>query len=137
MIHKRRRLYPLLLLLISCGYVWLLVCNNNSSRGLGWNGCLTRYIFHIPCPSCGTTRAVRAAFHGEWLESLCFNPLGILLAAMMVIIPFWILVDVFTGSTSLLKAYCFIERKFRTWPYALGGILALLINWIWNLTKYT
>ena len=136
MIHKRRQLYPLLLLLISCGYVWLLVCNN-SSRGVGWNGCLTRYFFHIPCPSCGTTRAVRAAFHGEWLESLCFNPLGILLAAMMVIIPFWILVDVFTGSTSLLKAYCFIERKFRTWPYALGGILALLINWIWNLLKYT
>ena len=136
MIHKRRQLYPLLLLLISCGYVWLLVCNNNS-RGVGWNGCLTRYFFHIPCPSCGTTRAVRAAFHGEWLESLCFNPLGILLAAMMVIIPFWILVDVFTGSTSLLKAYCFIERKFRTWPYALGGILALLINWIWNLLKYT
>lgn len=136
MSHNRGRLYPLLLLLISCGYVWLFV-SNDSSRGLGWNGCLTRYFFHIPCPSCGTTRAVQAAFHGEWMESLCYNPLGVLLAAMMVVIPIWILADVFTDSASLLKTYCFIERKFRSWPYALVGILAILINWIWNLVKYT
>lgn len=133
---NRGRLYPLLLLLISCGYVWLFVCND-SSRGFGWNGCLTRYFFHIPCPSCGTTRAVHAAFHGEWLESLYFNPLGIILAAMMVVIPVWILIDVLIGSASLLKAYRFVERKFRSWPYAVAGILAILINWIWNLMKYT
>ncbi|MBO4840104.1 MAG: DUF2752 domain-containing protein [Bacteroidaceae bacterium] len=135
MIHRRGRLYPLLLLLIACGYVWLLV-SNDSSRGFGWDGCLTRYFFHIPCPSCGTTRAVYAVFHGKWIESLYYNPLGILLAAMMVVVPVWIIVDVLTGSATLLKAYCFIERKFQTWPYALAGILAILINWIWNLVKY-
>jgi hypothetical protein len=56
---------------------------------------------------------------------------------MMVVIPVWILVDVITGSASLLKTYCLIERNLRSWPYALAGILAILINWIWNLVKYT
>ena len=136
MILTKRRLYPLLLFLTACGYVWLFV-SDDGSGGNRFVGCPTRIIWGIPCPSCGTTRAVQAAFHGEWLESLCYNPLGILLVAMMVVIPIWILADVLTDSASLLKTYCFIERKFRSWPYALAGILAILINWIWNLVKYT
>lgn len=133
---SRGRLYPLLLLLTACGYIWLYV-SNDSSRGFSWNGCLTRYLFHIPCPSCGTTRAVHAAFHGEWVDSLYYNPIGIMLACMMVVIPIWIIADTLIGSASLLKAYRLIERKLQSWPYALAGILAILINWIWNLVKYT
>lgn len=103
----------------------------------GWNGCLFRYIFHIPCPSCGTTRAVRAVFHGEWLESLYFNPLGILLSILMVVIPIWIIIDLSKGTSSFLKAYQATEKKLQRWPYALTGIVAILINWIWNIVKYT
>ena len=133
---SRGRLYPLLLLLTACGYFWLLVCND-SSRVFGWNGCLTRYLFHIPCPSCGTTRAVRAAFHGRWLESLYYNPIGILLTALMVVIPVWIAIDYLSGSASLLKVYRITEKKIQSRPYALAGILAILLNWIWNIMKYT
>lgn len=136
MILSRGRLYPLLLLLTACGYIWLLVCND-SSRVFGWNGCLMRFLFHIPCPSCGTTRAVQAAFHGKWLESLYYNPIGILLTVLMVVVPIWIMIDLLTGSASLLKAYRITEKKLQSWPYALTGILAILINWIWNLVKYT
>ena len=132
----RGRLYPLLLLLSACGYVWLFV-SNDGSRGVGWSGCLTKSLFHIPCPSCGTTRAVRAAFHGEWMDSLYYNPLGILVAALMVIVPIWIIADFLTGSASFLRAYHYIEKKLRKRPYALTGILIILINWIWNLVKYT
>ncbi|MBO7069281.1 MAG: DUF2752 domain-containing protein [Bacteroidaceae bacterium] len=133
---ERGRLYTLLLLLTACGYIWLLTCNDGSGV-FGWNGCLTRFLFNIPCPSCGTTRAIRALLHGEWLKSLYYNPLGILLAAMMAVIPIWILADLLTESASFLKTYRIIEKKLRKWPYALTGILAILINWIWNLVKYT
>ena len=132
----KRRLYPLLLLLATCGYVWLFV-SDNGSGGLGWCGCPMKFIFHIPCPSCGTTRAVRALFHGEWMASLYYNPLGILIALMMVVVPIWIIADVLAGSESLLRAYRLAEKKLQTWPYAVAGILAILINWIWNLMKYT
>ena len=133
---SRGRLYSLLLLLTACGYLWLYV-SNDSSRVFLWNGCLTRYLFHIPCPSCGTTRAVLAFFHGEWMNSLYYNPLGIIMGILMVVVPIWIVVDLLTGSSSLLKDYHITETKLRSWPYALAGIMALLINWIWNLVKYT
>ena len=135
MCSERGRLYPLLLLLSACGYVWLFV-SDDGSRGFGWNGCLTKSLFHIPCPSCGTTRAVRAAFHGELLDSLYCNPLGILVAALMVIVPIWIIADYLTGSASFLRAYHFIEKKLLVKPYAITAILLILINWIWNLVKY-
>ena len=48
----------------------------------------------------------------------------------MVVIPV-------TNSVSLLNAYRITENKLRSWPYAFAGILAILINWIWNLMKYT
>ena len=130
------RLYPLLLLLIICGYVWLYV-SGDGSRGFSWLGCPTRLLFHIPCPACGTTRAIWAVFHGEWIESLYYNPLGILVAIIMVVVPLWIIADILTGSASLLRAYHHAERKLQSRPYAIIGILAILINWIWNLTKYT
>ena len=133
---SRGRLYPLLLLLIAGGYLWLLV-SNDSSRAFGWTGCLIRYLFHIPCPSCGSTRAVQAAFHGEWLASLYYNPLGLLLAALMVVIPVWIVVDLLRGSSSFLRAYQATEQKLQRWPYAVTGIVAIIINWIWNIMKYT
>lgn len=55
----------------------------------------------------------------------------------MIVIPLWIVIDLLTSSTSLLKAYHITEKKLQSWPYALAGIMAILINWIWNLVKYT
>ena len=132
---SRGRLYLLLLLFIAGGYLWLLV-SNDSSRVLGWNGCLIRYLFHIPCPSCGSTRAVCAAFQGEWLAALYYNPLGLLLAVLMVLIPVWIVIDLLVGASSFFQAYRLMEKKLQRWPYALTGIVAILINWIWNFQKY-
>lgn len=54
----------------------------------------------------------------------------------MVVVPLWIVADTLAGSDSLLRAYRFAERKLQQWPYAVVGISAILINWIWNLTKY-
>lgn len=133
---SRSRLYPLLLLLTVSGYIWLFV-SDNRSWGSCLLGCPTRIIWGIPCPSCGTTRAVRAAFHGQWMQSLYYNPLGILVTFVMVVFPLWIAVDTLTGSSSLLMTYRFVEKKLQQWPYAAAGILVILINWIWNLMKYT
>ena len=133
---SKGRLYTLLLLLSACGYLWLYASNGSGIQG-NWGGCWFKYLFHIPCPSCGNTRAVHAAFHGEWTASLYYNPLGLLLAAMMVVIPIWIVVDLLRGSSSFLHAYQTTEQKLQRWPYAVPAIIAILINWIWNLVKYT
>ena len=132
---SRGRLYPLLLFLSAGGFLWLLV-SNDSSRIFGWNGCLIRYLFRVPCPSCGSTRSVHAAFHGEWLAALYYNPLGLLLAVLMVVIPVWIVIDLLRGSSSFLQVYRLMEKKLQCWPYALTGIVVILMNWIWNFQKY-
>ena len=132
---SRGRLYTLLLFLTASGYLWLLV-GNDSGKTLGWTRCLIRYIFHIPCPSCGTTRSVREMFRGEWLSALYYNPIGVLLAVLMVVIPIWIVADLLMYSSSFLRAYRQTEKIFQRRLYAFIGIVAILINWIWNFQKY-
>jgi len=40
----------------------------------GPNLCLWRHLFHLAaCPSCGTTRALAAFFHGRFREAIAFN----------------------------------------------------------------
>jgi len=37
--------------------------------------CLWRWLFDLPaCPTCGSTRALAAFFHGEFRQALAFNP---------------------------------------------------------------
>lgn len=55
----------------------------------------------------------------------------------MVVVPLWIVADLLRGSSSFLRAYQTTEQKLQRWPYAVTGIVAILINWIWNLVKYT
>ena len=36
--------------------------------------CLWRHLFHLSaCPACGSTRALAAFFHGQFLRALAFN----------------------------------------------------------------
>ena len=40
----------------------------------GPNLCLWRHLFHVSaCPACGTTRALAAFFHGQFVAALAFN----------------------------------------------------------------
>ncbi len=47
---------------------------------------------HVPCPGCGSTRAVWAVAHGDVHEWLRMNPLGpivALLLGVVVVLTFW------------------------------------------------
>ena len=55
----------------------------------------------------------------------------------MLDFPVWIVVDLLRGSSSFLRAYQATEQKLQRWPYAVTGIVAIIINWIWNIMKYT
>ncbi len=47
--------------------------------------CLTRRLFHLPCPTCGMTRAFALLAKGEWSSALTLHPLAPLLALEMVL----------------------------------------------------
>ena len=40
-------------------------------------GCPIRFLFGIPCPGCGITRACVCALHGEFIEAFRWHPLYI------------------------------------------------------------
>lgn len=47
--------------------------------------CLSRRLFHMPCPGCGLTRAFAHLAKGEWSAALADHPLAPVLAAEMIL----------------------------------------------------
>ena len=133
----RRSLYILFLALSLGAFGWLLW---NLHDGSGGNEtptlCLFKQATGLPCPSCGTSRAVLLLARGEFRESLMMNPLGIFAAAGLAAIPLWILVDLLRRKESFYRVFIWMEQFFmhRRWAAALGVTL-IVSNWIWNITK--
>jgi hypothetical protein len=53
---------------------------------LAWRGawkCPTAAMFHIPCPTCGATRSVRALVHLDFAGVFRFNPFALLLVPIL------------------------------------------------------
>jgi len=46
--------------------------------------CLSRRIFHLPCPGCGMTRAFAHLAKGEWSTAVADHPLAPLVAVEMI-----------------------------------------------------
>lgn len=44
---------------------------------LPFSTCVSQRLFHLPCPGCGMTRAVKALALGHWRDSLAFHPLAL------------------------------------------------------------
>lgn len=68
-------------------------------RGPSGNGLLPGCLFHrltgFDCPGCGMTRATHAALHGRLGEAIRFNPLGVIVLPVVLVIsavqiPAWL-----------------------------------------------
>ena len=131
---SQKQLYILLSVLSLAGYVWL-----------GWSFadvsstptvCLFKTVTHLPCPSCGTTRALVMLMKGDIGGSIAFNPLGILLALALVIMPLWVIADILRETDSLLRCYVKAERLLaeKKW-ISIPAVAILVINWFWSIAK--
>jgi hypothetical protein len=90
----------------------------------------------LPCPSCGTTRALLLLMNGEFRESFFINPFGIVLALALLIIPFWIMTDIFRKSNSFYNRYGEAERFLTQKRWATAFAIAIVaLNWFWNIAK--
>lgn len=112
------------------GYVWL-----TCFESYGQSVCLFHRLFHVPCPSCGSTRAVAALLRGDVREAFLTNPIGPLLAGLLVALPLWIVVDVVTGEDSYYRAFCRMDEWLGRRYVFLLLVLMIVANWIWNIVK--
>ncbi len=77
--------------------------------------CPLRALTGIPCPLCGMTRACVAAAHGDLARSLAFNPAGVLVVAVALVL--------------LVRPSLVTRIRPPTWSvFAVLGAL-----WVWNI----
>lgn len=135
MLFKNYKLYIILSLSCIVGYVWLLLNLLHFEAMQGTHACMFKAITNIPCPSCGATRSIILLFHGEFLEALMINPIGIIVAGIMLIAPLWICFDILTKQKTLMNFYLQIEVYLRKAPIAIPLVVLILLNWFWNILK--
>ena len=131
---SKNKLYSVLLIVIFSGYAYFfysLYHSSSSNRSF----CIIKNVTGYPCPSCGTTRDVKLLYHGELISSLQMNPFGIIVAMLMLVIPFWIIFDLLFKKDTFYRNYKKTETIISNKPLAITLIVLVIINWIWNIYK--
>lgn len=131
----RNKLYSLLLIACLAGFIYLFYTIHYSDSEK-FNVCIIKNVTGFPCPSCGTTRAVSLLLNGKFIASLLLNPFGLLVAAIMLFCPIWIVMDVILKKDTVVKAYKKTEAVIRKPYVGIALIVLVFLNWIWNINKH-
>jgi hypothetical protein len=131
----RNKLYSLLLIACLSGFIYLFY-NIHTLQSQTFRVCIIKNVTGYPCPSCGTTRAVTLLLKGRFIESLVLNPIGIVVAIIMIIFPIWILIDIIFKKETFYFWYKKAEGTIRKPRLASILIVLVLLNWIWNIYKH-
>ena len=131
---RRNKLYGLIMFSCMIGYAWLLL-NSSYIIHSKFEVCIIKHVTGIPCPSCGSTRAVLAILDGNFLQSILLNPIGIILLMLLLTLPVWVMYDLIYKKLTLQKFYINFELFLRKKPVAIISILLISANWIWNIYK--
>ena len=133
---NRNKLYSILLIACLAGYIWLYFSiTKNITENKSVEVCIIKHVTNIPCPSCGSTRSVISLTKGDFIEAFNFNPIGYIVAIIMLIAPIWVIADTIKRTKTLFDFYLKIETYLKRPKIAIPLILLVIINWIWNITK--
>jgi hypothetical protein len=132
-----KNIYSFLSIACITGYIWLLVVyiNTSSVYDKFYNICLFKRITNIPCPSCGSSRAILSLLKGNIIDSIKWNPFGIIILTIILVTPLWIIYDTITNKITLYTVYQKIERFLKKEWMAVILTILVLANWIWNILK--
>jgi hypothetical protein len=133
---NRNKLYSILLTACVAGYIWLYFCITTSvTENKSVEVCMIKHVTNMPCPSCGSTRSIVSLTKGNYVEAFDLNPIGYIIALIMLTAPVWIIADMILRKNSLFRCYQEIEIHLKKPKYTIPLILLVIINWIWNITK--
>lgn len=136
MLLERNKLYLILTTACAAGYIWLFLNKNlNLTQDKPIEVCLIKRVTNIPCPSCGSTRSVISLTNGNFVEAFDYNPIGFILAFVMLVVPIWVVKDIVYQTNSLFVYFLKIESYLNKPKYAIYLVLLIVFNWIWNIEK--
>lgn len=132
----RNRLYLMMFIVCLVGYIWLFFnLENDNTENNSFAECIFKRTTNIPCPSCGSTRSIVLLTKGHFIQAFKTNPLGYIVATIMLFAPIWMIVDMVTKRETLFEFYQKMEAFLRRRQYAIPLIFLIIINWIWNIAK--
>jgi hypothetical protein len=73
--------------------------------------------------------------NGDIAQAVMINPMGILVAGIMLTVPFWLLYDIMLKKDTLYINYIQAERKLQAKWVAIALAALVIANWIWNINK--
>jgi hypothetical protein len=131
---SKNKLYYLILIACSAGFIYLLyqLYYPESSE---YSVCIIKNISGFPCPSCGATRAVQLVFKGDFIASVLTNPFGIIVSGILILLPFWIVIDLILKKKTFYTFYNKMECLLKQKIIAIPLIILVILNWIWNINK--
>ena len=131
---SKNKLYSLLLIACSVGFIYLLyhLYYPESNK---YSVCIIKSISGFPCPSCGTTRAVLLLFKGDFIGSIMINPFGIIISAILILMPLWIVIDFILKKDTFYTFYNKMEYHLKQKKLAIPLIILVILIWIWNIYK--
>jgi hypothetical protein len=91
--------------------------------GGGFVLCQFKRVTGRPCLSCGSSRGVAAALHGEFLDALAWNPLVMSALALLATV-------LLSRALTARKLVLDTDSSARWLLFALG-LAALFANWWW------
>lgn len=135
---SKLQLYGVLAALTAGGYAWLGLHLLGERTSYLSGLCLFKNVAGIPCPSCGTTRAVLCLLHGQWQDALYINPLGIVAFLLLIVIPILIGNDLlFQKKQHTFSLYQWMEFQLKNnKSISIPALSLVLLNWAWSIVKH-
>jgi hypothetical protein len=131
-----RRVYTFYILFLLISVFWtglhVVFFRENASH---FKVCLFKNITGIPCPSCGITRSLICIFQGKFGEAMLLNPLGYLAGVVLLILPFWLILDGICKNNTLFLFHRMMESLFRKYWISIPFGTIILIIWIIQINK--
>lgn len=133
---SRNKLYASIFIACLAGYLWLFYgLSRESAENKPTEVCMIKHLTNVPCPSCGSTRSVLSISKGDFIEAAAINPLGYVVAIIMLLAPVWIALDMASKRKTLFDHFHKAETCLKRPMIAIPLILLVFINWIWNISK--
>ena len=114
-----------LILLILLAIILLFLCSKYLKIK-----CPLKTIFHLPCPSCGLTRATRQIFSLHPLKTLKYNILALHIAILIIVAIILLIIDCIKNTKYLENLINFFLKH-----YIILIIVPIIISWIINIIR--